>query len=84
MLEIHVSCILVIMLINLIYSHNQQKPKIFLTLDELARDNPHHVDENGVKLTPPLFMTDVQHLLMYAVLNVYSSFRPRYSGIYFW
>ncbi|WAQ96452.1 YFE9-like protein [Mya arenaria] len=58
-----------------------QRPKVFLTLDELARDNPHHIDDNGVKITPPLFMTDVQHLLMYAVLNVHSSFRPRWCRL---
>jgi len=56
----------------------QQKPKVFLTLDELARNNPYHVDDSGITVTPPLFMSDVQQLLMFSVTNVHSSFRPRY------
>ncbi|KAH3864150.1 RNA exonuclease 5-like [Dreissena polymorpha] len=58
-----------------------QRPKVFLTLDELTRDNPHHVDDNGVKIRPPLFMSDVQHLLMFAVLQEYSSFKPRWCRL---
>ena len=55
----------------------QQKPKLFLTLDELTRDHPVESGTDEVKPIPPLFITDVQHLLLYALQGVYASIKPR-------
>lgn len=60
----------------------QQRPKVFLTLDELAQDDPVQTDINKLKVPPPLFMADVQHLLLYALQGQQASIKPRYVNCF--
>jgi hypothetical protein len=59
------------------------KPKVFLTLDELIRDDPVQTEVGEVKVPPPLFMADVQHLLLYALQGKDASIKPRYGSLTF-
>ncbi|XP_060606665.1 uncharacterized protein LOC132758972 [Ruditapes philippinarum] len=57
------------------------KPKVFLTLDELIRDDPVQTEVGEVKVPPPLFMADVQHLLLYALQGKDASIKPRWCRL---
>ncbi|XP_053384351.1 uncharacterized protein LOC123561923 [Mercenaria mercenaria] len=57
------------------------KPKVFLTVDELTRDDPVQTDIGEVKVAPPLFMADVQHLLLYALQGKDASIKPRWCRL---
>ncbi|KAK7491856.1 hypothetical protein BaRGS_00016875 [Batillaria attramentaria] len=72
-----------------------EKPKIFLTLEDLlphftsskeeAKDEGDAaagLDTNKVEQkTPPLFMMDLQHLIMYALMKNLSSYMPRWCKL---
>lgn len=60
---------------------SMQRPKVFLTLDELARDDPVQTLLGEVKVPPPLFMADVQHLLLYAMQGIQASIKPRWCRL---
>lgn len=59
-----------------------EKSKVFLTLDELALDYGAMLcKESPAPSLPPLFMMDVQHLLLYAIQGNLSSYRPRWCKL---
>lgn len=60
----------------------QQKPKLFLTLDELTRHHPASNGTTQVKQLPPLFIADVQHLLLYALQVQRTVADPRYGRFF--
>ncbi|KAL4239595.1 exonuclease [Mactra antiquata] len=60
---------------------SMQRPKLFMTLDELAQDDPLQTDPEEVKVPPPLFMADVQHLLLYALQGMQASIKPRWCRL---
>ena len=58
----------------------QERPKIFLTLEELARENTANFrtdlkDED----MPPLFISDIQSLILFAVQGSACKVKPRYD-----
>ena len=55
----------------------QERPKVFLTLDELTRDYPYICEQEEVKQRPPLFIKDVQQLLLFALGGIAGTFKPR-------
>ncbi|XP_021379448.1 putative RNA exonuclease NEF-sp isoform X2 [Mizuhopecten yessoensis] len=58
------------------------KPKVFLTLDALALEYGAMLcKESLISTLPPLFMLDVQHLLLYAIQGNLSSYRPRWCKL---
>ncbi|XP_060076075.1 RNA exonuclease 5-like isoform X2 [Ylistrum balloti] len=61
---------------------SQDKSKLFLTLDDLASEYGVMLcKESPVPTLPPLFMMDVQHLLLYALQGNLSSYRPRWCKL---
>lgn len=67
-----------------IFLYMKLKPKVFLTLDELTRDDPLQTEPGEVKVPPPLFMADVQHLLLYGLQGNDASMKPRYTCIFYY
>ncbi|KAK3599309.1 hypothetical protein CHS0354_028674 [Potamilus streckersoni] len=59
---------------------SMQRPKLFLTMNELTRDFPGLPDE-GMKQQPPLYMLDVQHLILYALMQERAAFKPRWCRL---
>ncbi|KAL3876811.1 hypothetical protein ACJMK2_034605 [Sinanodonta woodiana] len=59
---------------------SMQRPKVFLTMDELTRDFPGLPDEE-MKQQPPLYMLDVQHLILYAMMLEHAAFKPRWCRL---
>ncbi|XP_033737235.1 RNA exonuclease 5-like [Pecten maximus] len=59
-----------------------ERAKIFLTLDDLASDYGAMLcKESPAPTLPPLFMMDVQHLMLYAIQGNISSYRPRWCKL---
>lgn len=58
----------------------QEKPKVFLTLEELAKENtPNFGTELKDEDIPPLFVSDVQSLILFAVQGSACKIKPRYN-----
>lgn len=58
----------------------QEKPKVFLTLEELAKENtPNFGTDLKDEDIPPLFVSDVQSLILFAVQGSACKIKPRYN-----
>ena len=59
----------------------QQKPKVFLTLEEMVPFRPmpnEPVEEDEI---PPLYVMDLQQLLLYGIQGNRASYKPRYGWL---
>ncbi|XP_041362423.1 RNA exonuclease 5-like isoform X2 [Gigantopelta aegis] len=61
---------------------SMQKPKLYLTLEELLKQNTNseEVDGSNDEL-PPLFMQDIQHLLLLGIMGNIASAKPRWCRL---
>ncbi|XP_048764666.2 RNA exonuclease 5-like isoform X2 [Ostrea edulis] len=59
-----------------------EKPKVFLTLEELARENVSHFETDlKEEEIPPLFISDVQSLILFAVQGSACRMKPRWCRL---
>ncbi|XP_063444913.1 uncharacterized protein LOC134725204 [Mytilus trossulus] len=61
---------------------SMEKPKVFLLLDELQMQHSRQVSQDlTFKEMPPLFLLDLQHLLLYAAQGNVSTYKPRWCKL---
>ncbi|CAG2189106.1 REX1 [Mytilus edulis] len=61
---------------------SMEKPKVFLLLDELQMQHSRQVSQDlTFKEMPPLFLLDLQHLLLYAAQGNVSTYKPRWCRL---
>ncbi|KAJ8319337.1 hypothetical protein KUTeg_004428 [Tegillarca granosa] len=61
---------------------SMERPKIYLTLDELASQHGRMIShDTNTKELPALFMLDLQHLLLFAIQGNISSYKPRWCRL---
>lgn len=67
-------------IVQLSFISFQEKPKVFLTLEELAKENtPNFGTDLKDEDIPPLFVSDVQSLILFAVQGSACKIKPRYN-----
>ncbi|CAC5366692.1 REX1 [Mytilus coruscus] len=61
---------------------SMEKPKVFLLLDELQFQHSRQMSQDlTFKEMPPLFLLDLQHLLLYAAQGNVSTYKPRWCKL---
>ncbi|XP_052068035.1 uncharacterized protein LOC127707498 [Mytilus californianus] len=61
---------------------SMEKPKVFLLLEELQFQHSRHMSQDlTFKEMPPLFLLDLQHLLLYAAQGNVSTYKPRWCKL---